>query len=98
MLGLVALTVVVAFGTVGTLLVFGMLIAPPATAALVARRIPPMMGLAALVGVVSVVAGLLISYHADLAAGATIVLVEVAIFFVALTAKSVVRPAPAVAT
>jgi ABC-type Mn2+/Zn2+ transport system permease subunit/ABC-type Zn uptake system ZnuABC Zn-binding protein ZnuA len=97
MLGLVALTVVVAFGTVGTLLVFGMLIAPPATAALVARRIPPMMGLAALVGVVSVVAGLLISYHADLAAGATIVLVEVAIFFVALTARSVVRPAPAVA-
>jgi ABC-type Mn2+/Zn2+ transport system permease subunit len=47
--------------------------------------------------VVSVVAGLLISYHADLAAGATIVLVEVAVFFVALTAKSLVRPAPAVA-
>jgi len=44
-----------------------------------------------------VVAGLLLSYHADLAAGATIVLVEVALFFVALTARGVLRPAPAVA-
>ena len=97
MLCLVAVTVVVSFGTVGTLLVFGMLIAPPATAALVARRIGPMMGIAAVIGVLSVVAGLLLSYHADLAAGATIVLVEVALFFVALTARGVLRPAPAVA-
>ena len=96
MLGLVAVTVVVSFGTVGTLLVFGMLIAPPATAALVARRIGPMMGIAAAIGVVSVVAGLLLSYHADLAAGATIVLVEVGVFFLALTARGLVRPAPAV--
>jgi ABC-type Mn2+/Zn2+ transport system permease subunit/ABC-type Zn uptake system ZnuABC Zn-binding protein ZnuA len=98
MLGLVAVTVVVSFGTVGTLLVFGMLIAPPATAALVARRIAPMMGIAAAIGIVSVVAGLLLSYHADLAAGASIVLVEVAVFFVALTARGLLRPAPAVAT
>ena len=97
MLGLVAVTVVVSFGTVGTLLVFGMLIAPPATAALVARRVGPMMGIAAAIGVVSVVAGLLLSYHADLAAGATIVLVEVGIFFLALTTRGLVRPAPAVA-
>ena len=75
-----------------------MLIAPPATAALMARRIGPMMGIAAVVGVLSVVAGLLLSYHADLAAGASIVLVEVAVFFVALTARGVLRPAPAVAT
>jgi ABC-type Mn2+/Zn2+ transport system permease subunit/ABC-type Zn uptake system ZnuABC Zn-binding protein ZnuA len=97
MLGLVAVTVVVSFGTVGTLLVFGMLIAPPATAALVARRVGPMMGIAAAVGVVSVVAGLLLSYHADLAAGASIVLVEVAVFFATLTARGALRPAPAVA-
>jgi ABC-type Mn2+/Zn2+ transport system permease subunit len=96
MLVLVAVTVVVSFGTVGTLLVFGMLIAPPATAALVARRIGPMMGLAALVGVASVAVGLLISYHADLAAGATIVLVEVAVFFAALVARGLLRPAQAV--
>ena len=43
------------------------------------------------------VAGLLLSYHADLAAGATIVLVEVGVFFLALTARGVLRPARAVA-
>ena len=93
MLGMVALTVVVSFQTVGTLLVFGMLIAPPATAALVVRRIGAMMVVAALLGALSVVAGLLLSYHYDLAAGGSIVLVEVGIFFAALTAGSLRRPA-----
>jgi ABC-type Mn2+/Zn2+ transport system permease subunit len=99
MLGMVAVTVVVSFQTVGTLLVFGMLVAPPATAALVARRIGAMMVGAAAIGVVCVAAGLLLSYHYDYAAGATIVLVEVAAFFVVLTVRSlrppVVRTAPA---
>jgi ABC-type Mn2+/Zn2+ transport system permease subunit len=93
MLGMVALTVVVSFQTVGTLLVFGMLVAPPATAALLARRIGAMMAVAAALGALSVVAGLLLSYHYDLAAGASIVLVEVAVFFVVLTAQSLRRPA-----
>jgi ABC-type Mn2+/Zn2+ transport system permease subunit len=97
MLGLVAVTVVVSFQTVGTLLVFGMLVAPPATAALVARRIGAMMAIAAGVGVVSVAVGLLLSYHYDLAAGASIVLVEVVAFFVTLIARGARRPAPAVA-
>jgi ABC-type Mn2+/Zn2+ transport system permease subunit len=93
MLGMVALTVVVSFQTVGTLLVFGMLIAPPATAALVVRRIGAMMAVAAGLGMASVAAGLLLSYHYDLAAGASIVLVEVVAFFVALTVQSLRRPA-----
>ncbi len=94
MLGMVAVTVVVSFQTVGTLLVFGMLIAPPATAALVARRIGAMMAGAAIIGVVSVAAGLLVSYHHDLAAGASIVLVEVVAFFATLAARTLWRPAP----
>lgn len=98
MLGMVALTVVVSFQTVGTLLVFGMLIAPPATAALLARRIGAMMLGAAIIGAVSVAAGLLLSYHYDLAAGASIVLVEVAVFFLTLTVQSLRRPAPGRAT
>jgi ABC-type Mn2+/Zn2+ transport system permease subunit len=99
MLGMVALTVVVSFQTVGTLLVFGMLVAPPATAALVARRIGAMMAWAAAIGVVSVMAGLLLSYHYDLAGGASIVLVEVAVFFIVLTVQGTrrMRPAPATA-
>jgi len=91
MLAMVALTVIVSFQTVGTLLVFGMLIAPPATAALVARRVGAMMAGAAVLGAASVACGLLLSYHYDLAAGASIVLVEVAVFFLVLAVQGVRR-------
>lgn len=90
MLALVTMAVVVSFRTVGTLLVFGLLIAPPATAALLARRVPAMMAVAALVGAVSVVAGLLVSYHADTAASATIAATAVAGFFAVLGIRAAV--------
>jgi ABC-type Mn2+/Zn2+ transport system permease subunit len=81
MLVLIALTVVVSFQAVGTLLVFGMLLAPAATGALLAHRVGTMMLVGALVGAVSSYLGLLLSYWFDLAAGASMVLVAVAIFF-----------------
>jgi ABC-type Mn2+/Zn2+ transport system permease subunit len=84
LLGLVAGTVVVAFQAVGTLLVFGLLLAPAATGALVARRIGTMMLVATGVGSVSAYTGLLASYHFGWAAGASVVLCAVAIFFVVL--------------
>ena len=84
MLALVAVTVVASFQTVGTLLVLGMLIAPSATGALVSRRLSTMIIVAAISGSIASYAGLLISYHFDLAAGASIVLSAVALF--ALTA------------
>ncbi len=82
MLFMIAITVIVSFQTVGTLLVFGMLIAPAGAGALLARRVEAMMAWAMLFGVLSMYFGLLISYHFNLAAGASIVLVTVAIFFI----------------
>ncbi|HWH14327.1 MAG TPA: metal ABC transporter permease [Miltoncostaeaceae bacterium] len=93
MLALIAVTVVVSFRAVGTLLVFGMIVAPPATAALFARRIGVMMAAAAALGAASVWVGLVLSYRHDLAAGGSIVLVQVAVFFAALAAAAVRRPA-----
>jgi ABC-type Mn2+/Zn2+ transport system permease subunit len=87
LLALIAVAVVASFQTVGTLLVFGLLVAPPATAALVAHRVPWIMGGGIVVGAAAVVAGLLVSYHADTAAGATMAFVAVAIFFVVLAAR-----------
>jgi ABC-type Mn2+/Zn2+ transport system permease subunit len=84
LLGLVAGTVVVAFQAVGSLLVFGLLLAPSATGALVARRIGVMMLVAALVGVLSTYIGLLASYHFGWAAGASVVLCSVTVFFLVL--------------
>lgn len=88
---MVTICVVMSFQTVGTLLVFGMLLAPAGAGALLAKRVPVMMLWAAMIGSVSVYAGLLLSYHFDLAAGASVVVVAVAIFFVVFTVQAVMR-------
>jgi ABC-type Mn2+/Zn2+ transport system permease subunit len=88
LLVLLAVAIVASFGTVGNLLVFAFLIAPPATATLLARRVPAIMALGIALGAASGVVGLLISYHHSTAAGATMALCTVVVFFVALLARS----------
>ncbi|MDO8568087.1 MAG: metal ABC transporter permease [Dehalococcoidales bacterium] len=89
MLFMIALTVIVAFQTVGTLLVFGLLIAPAGAGALLARRIQAMMAWAMLFGALSMYSGLLISYYFNLAAGASIILVTVVIFFIVFIVQNI---------
>ena len=84
LLTLLAVSVVSSFRVVGTLLVFGFLVAPPASAVLIVRRIPVAMAVAVLFGWSSVVLGLIVSYHHDTAASATIAGLAVAQFFVVL--------------
>jgi manganese/iron transport system permease protein len=91
LLVVVTIAVVIGFQVVGALLVLGLLMAPPAAAALLTRRLPAMMLASAAIAAASAPIGLLISWHLDLAAGASIVLVAVSAFVVML----VVRPAPA---
>lgn len=88
MMSLVTIAVITSFEMVGSLLVFGLLVAPPATASLIARRVPVMMVLSSLIASGAVVGGLVISYHADTAGGATIAALAVAIFFVTLVVKN----------
>lgn len=80
LLVLIAVAIVVSLQTVGVALMLGMLITPAATAQLLTRRLLPMMAVAALIGVLSSVVGLYISYYAGVASGAAIVLVCTAIF------------------
>lgn len=89
MLGMIALAVIISFQTVGTMLVFGMLIAPAGAAALLARRIRTMMVYSALIGVLSVYSGLLVSYYFNFSAGSAIVLVASLIFFAVLLVKNI---------
>lgn len=77
LIGLVALAVVSAYQAVGSLLVLGMLLGPAVAAARWTRRIPTTMALGAAIGSMSVFVGLLVSWHAATAAGATIALVAV---------------------
>jgi ABC-type Mn2+/Zn2+ transport system permease subunit len=88
-LALLAGVVVLSFRTVGTLLVFALVVAPPATAALLARRVPTMMVVAAGLAGVAVVAGLLASYHLGTAASASMALASVLLFVVVVIARDV---------
>jgi ABC-type Mn2+/Zn2+ transport system permease subunit len=89
MLFMIALTVIVSFQTVGTLLVFGLLIAPAGAGALLAKKIEVMMAWAVLFGAMSMYFGLLISYHFNFAAGASIILVAIIIFFIVFILQNV---------
>lgn len=88
LLVLLALSIVASFQTVGSLLVFAFLIAPPATASLLVRNVPVMMAVAVAIGAVSAVIGLLVSYHHDTATGATMALTTVIVFVVALAGNA----------
>lgn len=93
MLGLLALAIISSFRAVGVLLVFGFIVAPPATASLVARRVPTMMAAAIGFGALGVISGLLISFHGDTAASATMAGMTVAIFFIVLTIRELTQAA-----
>ena len=75
-----AVTVVVAVKVVGILLVAAFLVIPAAAARLIASTFFTMTLISILIGVASAVAGLIMSYVLDLPSGATIILVQAALF------------------
>jgi manganese/iron transport system permease protein len=93
---LVALVVVAGVKAVGTVLVVALIMVPAATARLLTERVATMTVLAAALGALGGWVGLAISYEASLqqgvrlAAGATIVVVLVGFFLVALAASALI--------
>lgn len=77
---LLAVVIVISLRAVGVALVLAQLVTPAATAFLLTRRLPTMMVLAAIIGAVSGLVGLYLSFYVDIASGPAIVLVETAIF------------------
>jgi len=84
LLVLIAAAVIGSYQSVGTLLVFGLLVGPPATASLLARTVPRMMVMAAVIGLGSVWLGLTISYHLGTAGSATMAMIPIVVFFIVL--------------
>lgn len=84
LLVLIATAVIGSFQAVGTLLVFGLLVGPPATAALLARTVPQMFGLSVVLAAFAVWLGLTLSYHWGTAGSATMALVAIVVFFAVL--------------
>ena len=81
---LVGVTTVASLKAVGIVLVLALLVTPAATAALVARRLPGIMAFSVLAGLISTVAGLYLSFHADLPTGPSIVVVASGLFLAAM--------------
>lgn len=77
LIGLVTLAVVASYRAVGTLLVVGLLLAPAAAARAWTRHVASTMLLGAAIGAAAVLVGLLVSWHAGTAAGASIAAVAV---------------------
>lgn len=88
LLAIIAIGIIGSFRTVGTLLVFGLLVGPPATAALLVKRVPLMMIVAAVIGAGSVALGLIISFYANTSGSASMAVVPIVLFFVVLAFQS----------
>jgi len=71
---LLALTAVVAFQTIGVVLIAAMLVTPAATAYLLTRRLSRMMLLGALFGSLSGIIGVMLAWYVNVSASAAIVL------------------------
>lgn len=82
LLVLIAITIVASLQTVGIALMLAMLITPAATAQLLVKRMHQMMLIASVIGMISGIVGLYLSWHLDVASGAAIVLTSTALFIV----------------
>ncbi|WP_028647246.1 metal ABC transporter permease [Nocardiopsis sp. CNT312] len=86
-----ALTVVIAMRIVGVLMVSALLIVPVAAAQQLTRSFRVTMGLAVVIGLASSVGGLTTAFYGDLAPGATIVILALAVFCAAVAASGVLN-------
>jgi zinc transport system permease protein len=86
-----AVTVTVAMRTVGLLLVSALMVVPVATAQQVTRSFRSTFVTACAIGVAACLAGIITSYNANVAPGATIVVLALAGFVVAATVGTLLR-------
>ena len=85
---LVAVTVVLSLQTVGIGLMLAMLVTPASTAHLLTKRLPSMLLVGAILGAASGIIGLYLSFYWGVASGASIVLVSIIFFLIALAFTS----------
>ncbi len=84
LLAIMGLSITIGIQVVGVVLTSAMLITPASTALLMTRRLSTAMILAAIIGTLTGIVGLYLSYHLSLSAGPAIILSATSIFGVAL--------------
>lgn len=82
LLVLLAIVIIIALQAVGIVLVIAMLITPAAAASLIARRFMHTMIIGAIIGAVSAIVGLYISFYLNLPSGPSMTLVATGVFVV----------------
>ena len=87
LLAILALVIVISIQAAGIVLVMAMLVTPAAAGYLLARRFVGVMVIGALIGALSAVTGLYLSFHADLPSGPAMALVATAIFALTVLVK-----------
>lgn len=87
---MLSLTILVTMRVIGTLLISAMLVIPASTARMLTNSFSKMLWLSPVIGAVSGFVGMNVSYHLDLSASATVILVST-VMFVAAYAVSGVR-------
>ena len=80
LLALLSLVIVTGIQAAGIVLVMAMLITPAATGFLLARRFVGVMVIGALIGILSAVVGMYLSFHANMPTGPVMALVATAVF------------------
>jgi len=85
-LALTVLNLVAGFQALGTLLSVGLMMLPAAAARFWVNRVETMCALAVVFGAISCIAGLLVSYHASLPSGPSIILAAGAIYLTSVLA------------
>jgi ABC-type Mn2+/Zn2+ transport system permease subunit len=91
LMALVAVVVVAGLRSVGVVLVSALVVVPAAAAHLLGRRLIAIAALSISLAVGATITGVLISYHLNLATGATIVVLLAAAFFLTLTFRPSAR-------
>ncbi|WP_250125947.1 metal ABC transporter permease [Chroococcidiopsis sp. CCMEE 29] len=81
---LIALTIVASMKAVGVILVLSLLITPGATAYLLVKRLHEVMIIGAVIGIISSISGMYLSYFFNLPSGPAIVLVVSGLFVLSL--------------
>ncbi len=92
LLALLALVIVIGIQAAGIVLVMAMLITPAASGYLLARRFVNVMVIGAVVGSISAVAGLYLSFHANLPSGPAMALVATGMFAIAAVVRRRLGP------
>lgn len=91
LMGMVSLSTVTAFESVGAIMVISLLTGPAATAALFARSLPRMLVIAAIVGMLSCILGYMLASWMDASIAGAIAVMNGLIFFISLMIRRLIR-------